>query len=358
MLIPYSPAFSPLHFHSPIPLLLRRPPLCRGGEAGCVCFCLLSQAGVFAIPGHEDMATEIPEGFCLCSNCRFVVSADDAMAAGNGTRRCKACNRLQSRVHRMCNSHNIDSFDVLSPEERITFFREAQDYFGEDLQKCITESITRSQTKRITTKFRTFGPLELKSTVAKRYEGQPDKWANILKTAKQFTCPVTLEDMIQIPKYEAETEDVNEWEQKRKREATGDGKLKLKKMKLETKAEGDEPSHPKALTKGQKKKLQALKTKFGKASMDLATQIAAASAPDNKDAVPAKQSHKMHELRTKCMEWSAADGNIDKMLNAEKTKHDDLANLLNNGEKFLEQVDYMCQHVAKTIELSKDDMEG
>ena len=66
----------------------------------------------------------------------------------------------------------------------------------------------------------------------------------------------------------------------------------------------------------------------------------------------------MHELRTKCMEWSAADGNIDKMLNAEKTKHDDLANLLNNGEKFLEQVDYMCQHVAKTIELSKDDMEG
>eukprot|EP00959_Pyramimonas_sp_CCMP1952_P288777 6039264-Pyramimonas_sp.AAC.1 len=62
----------------------------------------------------------------------------------------------------------------------------------------------------------------------------------------------------------------------------------------------------------------------------------------------------MREQRATCTEWSCADGKIDKMLNAEKTKHDDFADLLNAGEQALEQVDYMCMHVAKTIELSKD----
>ena len=69
--------------------------------------------------------------------------------------------------------------------------------YGADLQKCLTESITKTRLERQTHSFVCEGsPQPFEEAEAEWKDKNPKAWEEILKNAHQFTCPVTKIRMI------------------------------------------------------------------------------------------------------------------------------------------------------------------
>ena len=69
--------------------------------------------------------------------------------------------------------------------------------YGADLQKCLTESITKSSLERQTFFFVSEGTAQpFEEAEAEWSAKDPTVWENIKKNATQFTCPVTQKTMI------------------------------------------------------------------------------------------------------------------------------------------------------------------
>ena len=69
--------------------------------------------------------------------------------------------------------------------------------YGADLQKCLTESITKTRLERQTHSFVCEGtPQPFEEAEAEWKDKNPKAWAEIQKNAAQFTCPVTKMRMI------------------------------------------------------------------------------------------------------------------------------------------------------------------
>ena len=69
--------------------------------------------------------------------------------------------------------------------------------YGADLQKCLTESITKTRLERQTHSFVCEGsPQPFEEAEAEWKDKNPKAWEEIQKNATQFTCPVTKMRMI------------------------------------------------------------------------------------------------------------------------------------------------------------------
>ena len=69
--------------------------------------------------------------------------------------------------------------------------------YGADLQKCLTESITKTRLERQTHSFVCEGsPQPFEEAEAEWKDKNPKAWEEIQKNATQFTCPVTKIRMI------------------------------------------------------------------------------------------------------------------------------------------------------------------
>ena len=69
--------------------------------------------------------------------------------------------------------------------------------YGADLQKCLTESITKSRLERQTFSFVSEGTAQpFEEAEAEWKDKNPEAWEEIQKNATQFTCPVTKMRMI------------------------------------------------------------------------------------------------------------------------------------------------------------------
>ena len=69
--------------------------------------------------------------------------------------------------------------------------------YGADLQKCLTESITKTRLERQTHSFVCEGsPQPFEEAEAEWKDKNPKAWEEIQKNAHQFTCPVTKIRMI------------------------------------------------------------------------------------------------------------------------------------------------------------------
>ena len=73
----------------------------------------------------------------------------------------------------------------------------AANLYGADLQKCLTESITKTRLERQTHSFVCEGsPQPFEEAEAEWKDKNPKAWEEIQKNAHQFTCPVTKIRMI------------------------------------------------------------------------------------------------------------------------------------------------------------------
>ena len=69
--------------------------------------------------------------------------------------------------------------------------------YGADLQKCLTESITKTRLERQTHSFVCEGsPQPFEEAEAEWKDKNPKAWEEIQKNATRFTCPVTKMRMI------------------------------------------------------------------------------------------------------------------------------------------------------------------
>ena len=73
----------------------------------------------------------------------------------------------------------------------------AAHFYGAELQKCLTESITKTRLERQTHSFVCEGtPQPFEEAEAEWKDKNPKAWEEIQKNAAQFTCPVTKMRMI------------------------------------------------------------------------------------------------------------------------------------------------------------------
>ena len=73
----------------------------------------------------------------------------------------------------------------------------ASHLYGADLQKCLTESITKSRLERQTFSFEMTGTAQpFEEAEAEWMQKDPKTWEHIKKNATQFTCPLTQKTMI------------------------------------------------------------------------------------------------------------------------------------------------------------------
>ena len=73
----------------------------------------------------------------------------------------------------------------------------AAHFYGADLQKCLTEQITKCRLERQTFSFEMEGTAQpFEEAEAEWIAKDPKTWENIKKNATQFTCPVTQKTMI------------------------------------------------------------------------------------------------------------------------------------------------------------------
>ena len=69
--------------------------------------------------------------------------------------------------------------------------------YGADLQKCLTESITKSSLERETFFFVSEGTAQpFEEAEAEWMEKDPETWKHIKQNATTFTCPLTQKLMI------------------------------------------------------------------------------------------------------------------------------------------------------------------
>ena len=69
--------------------------------------------------------------------------------------------------------------------------------YGADLQKCLTEQITKSRLERQTFSFEMEGAVQpFEEAEAEWMEKDPETWKHIKKNATTFTCPLTHKLMI------------------------------------------------------------------------------------------------------------------------------------------------------------------
>ncbi len=132
---------------------------------------------------------------CTCRECKPMlemseIGKEDIVAGTVGQLRCKACVRAKGRTRLLIKSTGIEGYSELQGEARIEYMKAAQSVFGADLQKLLTESITKARLERSTNAFSKEGEAEDYADVEARLKDKPDEWESVKQNAHQFTCPI------------------------------------------------------------------------------------------------------------------------------------------------------------------------
>jgi len=247
--------------------------------------------------------------------------------------RCKPCNALKSRIHRITSKDiSLNGYNLIQGEDRKELYKKAQGLFDEKLSKVISESVLASTIKRKTDMMITGGKYAALSQIKEDLENvNPTKLNNILANAERMMCPVTREELILVPEYEVRFKDehIDQTTESRKIEGEQDVKrAKVIKAKLEQfggeeekkkKQEKDVP-----LTEAQAKRIQKHVEKFEELKLAATSILIMAEAPEHGDFAPKAIIEKLRASIAGVDAWSEEAGKIMKARAATKSALKDL----------------------------------
>ena len=239
----------------------------------------------------------MPGVLSKCSACKEDVAPGAEVKISGTNIRCRPCNNLHSRLHRMRKSLKVDGFEDLNSDERTQFMKDAADLYGAGLQKLLTETVTRSQITRSTVSFAKGGNYEPLEDFEERLKDKPDELAYSLQHCSQMKCPDTGRQLILIPNYTQNQTNENILENNKKRKVEAESKIKKPKVPKE------EPEAPAALAAGgvvetvkqkppsplseqHETRLTKLLQRLAEVKMELTTTTCMAMGPNMEEYVP------------------------------------------------------------------------
>ena len=200
---------------------------------------------------------------------------------------------------------DLVGFRDLSEPERKGFYQTAASLCGKDLQKAMVETIESSETDYCNKGFHMKAVAKSVADVESEFADQPAVLANILKNAERFTCPVSKQELVAVPKYEFQYSRENTMLTQKKRKLESEKVIKpLKKARAVTEGGGDVMSGggggssrgiEKALTAPQKKKVGVDVEKLEKFKTMMASVQVQAGSEEIKDFVPAMIREKLEK---------------------------------------------------------------
>ena len=155
----------------------------------------------FAQPAFEDLGEETLTSLALlhqeeppllpCPRCGKSKSQDDFVWSKGRPFACKACHCLHSKVARKTRDPELQDFALskLSKEDRRQFYSDNADASEDVLAAKMQESITRTKSRFLTTRFTGRGTFLDEADLREKYKEKPEQLANMLKHAETYLCP-------------------------------------------------------------------------------------------------------------------------------------------------------------------------
>ena len=222
-----------------------------------------------------------------CISCGEPTTQEESTECNKtaGTRRCKTCTAIASRLFRMRkkNGDLVKGFEKLNAAERKKFMADAKNLFGDDLAHKLNEAVVQCSSERSSLLFRTTGKYFDEADIRERYKLKPDVAQRIIENGKSFMCPVKQILMYEDPEYVSVQEDEESNVNEKKRKSEAETNYKPKKAPKSSKGKGkggrggdDEEidEQPKVLTEKNKKTFDEQGAKLA----ELQNQLALAKA--------------------------------------------------------------------------------
>ena len=172
-----------------------------------------------------------------CNECHEV----DGEAVPGAVFRCKDCNALKSRVHRLFQKPGMNKteevFKAMTKDEREKFFRDQHALMGDGLAAVMETLVTSKTTTTNSVSFKGTGEFFDEADLTEKYAKKPQQLASILRNTRKVYDSIRETTLFEDMKYSSCV--ANEEEESKAGESTitHEGKLKPKKAaKTEPKA--------------------------------------------------------------------------------------------------------------------------
>ena len=173
-----------------------------------------------ASPDMGDSEVRIPPDHAKCCSCRLVKNLDvmtrkqraDPAKGTVDQYQCRLCASLAQRILREEHASPcpLGFTRGVSPSSRARFMARHGEAFGKELRSAMTETLSVSQSRTMTTRFsqegeymNVSGHVEGELSVEEKYEQDPEALAHILANGRRIVCPVSGKEKVWVPTYRA-----------------------------------------------------------------------------------------------------------------------------------------------------------
>ena len=172
-----------------------------------------------------------------CNECHEV----DGEAVPGAAFRCKDCNALKSRIHRLFKTPGMDKteevFKAMTKDEREKFFRDQHALMGDGLAAVMETLVTSKTTTTNSVSFKGTSEFFDEADLTEKYAKKPQQLASILRNTRTVYDPIRETTLFEDMKYVSCVAKEEEESKASESTITHEGKLKPKKAaKTEAKA--------------------------------------------------------------------------------------------------------------------------
>ena len=172
-----------------------------------------------------------------CNECHEV----DGEAVPGAVFRCKDCNALKSRIHRLFKKPGMDKteevFKAMTKDEREKFFRDQHALMGDGLAAVMETLVTSKTTTTNSVSFKGTGEFFDEADLTEKYAKKPQQLASILRNTRKVYDPIRETYLFEDMKYFSCVANEEEESKASESSITSEGNFKPKKAaKTEPKA--------------------------------------------------------------------------------------------------------------------------
>jgi len=254
-----------------------------------------------------------------CARCKVEKDNSEKIGYGNSFK-CKACNRLLTRLSRLVAENDLqEEWGGIDQEGRVRFMADASEKFGNALKMAVQETIEECKVTEANDSFNNDGHFLDEDDLKTKYEKKPQQLKAILENARSMSCPIRKVKLYEDPDYSSKASQGQTTTTVQKRKCERDSAIKpQKKPKVEKPPAAEEGAQAEegqpGLKKGQLGRLGKLIEKLTKAQADLAKTLEEAKNPNMADFIPpitlrkADAAHKMIDAQKAGLELAVENG--------------------------------------------------
>ena len=136
-----------------------------------------------------------------CARCKVEKDNSEKIGYGNSFK-CKACNRLLTRLSRLVAQNDLqEEWGGIDQEGRVRFMADASEKFGNALKMAVQETIEECKVTEANDSFNNDGHFLDEDDLKTKYEKKPQQLKAILENARSMFCPIRKVKLYEDPDY-------------------------------------------------------------------------------------------------------------------------------------------------------------